>query len=239
MKNLGQILKEAREKRKLTREDIYKRIHIHPRVIESLEEGRAHKEYSPIYVKSFLKKYAEFLRLNPEDLIRQYEAFISPAPEPPQALERRAVEHHVPEPPQEKLVSFNAEELLKYLRPGFVLVLAVLFALLIGVLIKRTIVSRGAPSVKAAGAVGRKVAPKSSFAVKAVALANTWIKAEADGKVVFKNILSKGLQQTWEAREQMKMRIGKPEALKLFLNGKDLGEIAKGRIVVTSEGIQY
>jgi transcriptional regulator with XRE-family HTH domain len=239
MKNLGQALKEAREKKKLTREDIYKHIHIHPRVTEAIEEGRVHKEYSAIYVKSFLKKYAEFVGLNPEDIVRQYEAFISPPPETPRPPERRLPEHHLPGPPEEKPLSIDTAELLKYFRPGLVLVLAVVGALLIGRFIKRT-VSSGAPSaVKPAAAIRRHTAARGVFTLKVVALDNTWIKAEADGKkVIFRNILSKGLQRTWEAQKQIKMIIGKPEVLKLYLNGKDLGKITKTRIVVTPQGIQ-
>jgi hypothetical protein len=124
------------------------------------------------------------------------------------------------------------------LRPGFLLILLISVALIISSFIKRAIVSRAKRPAEASRLIKGRIFPKGTFSLKAVAEANTWIKTEADGKVVFKNILSKGSEQTWEAQKRIKMRIGKPEGLKLYLNGKDLGEIKKVRIVVTPEGIQ-
>src|SRR3989338_4192274 len=73
MSSIGNELKEARSKKTLSLDDVYSRIKIHPRVLNLLEEGRFEKLPSPLFVKSFLKTYSEFLELDPEKMIRAYE----------------------------------------------------------------------------------------------------------------------------------------------------------------------
>ena len=73
MSSIGNQLKEARGKKTLSLDDVYSRIKIHPRVLNLLEEGRFEKLPSPLFVKSFLKSYAEFLELDSENLIQAYE----------------------------------------------------------------------------------------------------------------------------------------------------------------------
>lgn len=73
MSSIGNVLKEARNKKSLSLEDVHSRIKIHPRVIQLLEEDKFDKLPSPVFVKSFLKSYAELLDVNPEEIVRAYD----------------------------------------------------------------------------------------------------------------------------------------------------------------------
>ncbi len=73
MSSIGNVLKEARTKKAITLDEVHSRIKIHPRVLQLLEEDKFEKLPSPLFVKSFLKSYAEFLEVDPEELLLEYE----------------------------------------------------------------------------------------------------------------------------------------------------------------------
>lgn len=73
MSSIGSILKEARSKKSISLEEVHSRIKIHPRVIQLLEEDKFEKLPSPLFAKSFLKSYAEFLEVNPEEIVKAYD----------------------------------------------------------------------------------------------------------------------------------------------------------------------
>lgn len=70
---IGTTLKEARNKKSISLEDVHSKIKIHPRVLQLLEEEKFDKLPSPMFVKSFLKSYAEYLEVNGEELVSLYE----------------------------------------------------------------------------------------------------------------------------------------------------------------------
>ena len=77
MKTVGQMLKDQRDQKKLTLEDIHKFIKIHPSFLTALEEGNYDVFSGKIHAKGFLKIYAEFLDLNVDQILalwrREYE----------------------------------------------------------------------------------------------------------------------------------------------------------------------
>ncbi|MBD3366031.1 hypothetical protein GF360_01670 [candidate division WWE3 bacterium] len=69
MKNLGEILKSQRKKRKLTYNQVYAKIKIHPNYIKALEENDYAVFDSGVHAKGFLKIYAELLNLNVSQIL--------------------------------------------------------------------------------------------------------------------------------------------------------------------------
>ena len=78
MARIGQILKEAREKKPFTIDQVQKQTRIHITVLKALEEGRCDEILTPTYVRSFLKKYAEYLGLDSRSVLGEY-AKMNPA----------------------------------------------------------------------------------------------------------------------------------------------------------------
>ena len=85
MSNIGATLKEARNKKEITLEDVHAKLKIHPRVLQLLEEEKFDKLPSPLFAKSFLKSYAMFLEVDADSLLESYEKEKKPA-EPEQKL---------------------------------------------------------------------------------------------------------------------------------------------------------
>lgn len=71
--SIGNTLKETRTKKALTLDDVHAKIKIHPRVLQLLEEGKFDKLPSPLFAKSFLRSYADFLGVNAEEVLDAYE----------------------------------------------------------------------------------------------------------------------------------------------------------------------
>lgn len=69
MAELGQQLREAREARGLSIDDVAQGTRIRPAYVRALEEERFADLPPPVYVRGFLRNYATFLGLDAEELI--------------------------------------------------------------------------------------------------------------------------------------------------------------------------
>ncbi len=92
MKTVGQILKSQREKKKLTVNDVYKFIRIHPRFITALENDNYSGFEGRVHAKGFLKIYTDFLELNINEIL---------------ALWRREYEHNLKDTGEEKFIKLR------------------------------------------------------------------------------------------------------------------------------------
>lgn len=89
METIGQKLKAAREKQKMSMAEVAKAIRIKTQYVEAMERDEFHKLIAPVYARGFIKLYAACVQLDPAPLVRQFnrlEPFAEPAvPNPPPA----------------------------------------------------------------------------------------------------------------------------------------------------------
>ena len=74
------------------------------------------------------------------------------------------------------------------------------------------------------------------------ASSDVWLKVMVDGKVAFYKILSRKSKETWKAEKEIRLaEIGKPEALSMNVNGKDidLSKSLSRNILITHEGVDF
>jgi transcriptional regulator with XRE-family HTH domain len=74
METIGNTLKTAREKIKMSREDVAKATHLKTLYIEVIEKNEFHKLIAPVYAKGFIKLYAQCVQIDPAPLLRQFSA---------------------------------------------------------------------------------------------------------------------------------------------------------------------
>lgn len=90
MAELGQQLREAREARGLSVDDVAQGTRIRAAYIRALEEERFADLPAPVYVRGFLRNYATFLGLDAEELIgtleQQSGSFQAPHRRPPREI---------------------------------------------------------------------------------------------------------------------------------------------------------
>lgn len=76
IETLGQYLKQEREFRKVSREDLSKQTKISLRVLTALEEDRYQELPQGTFVRGFLKVYARHIGLNEAEILKRYETLI-------------------------------------------------------------------------------------------------------------------------------------------------------------------
>ncbi len=103
---VGKYLKQAREKKSYTLEDMTELTNIETKYLQALETEEYDLLPSPFYARVFLKTYAKYLNLNVNSVIQLYESAQnikqSPAPIKPQT---EAIELPKRSPSQKKKVS--------------------------------------------------------------------------------------------------------------------------------------
>jgi len=70
---LGEKLKKLRSERRISLGEVSKHTRIQVKYLEYMEEGRYEKMPVDVYVRGFLKNYADFLSIDPNVLLRLYE----------------------------------------------------------------------------------------------------------------------------------------------------------------------
>jgi cytoskeletal protein RodZ len=242
--SIGEKLKKARLEKNVSLEEAYKQTRIHPHVLKGLEQDQAHNFLSRIYIKGFLKTYAQYLGLDGEKLIKEYSD--SQRDEWPGSKAAKAAA--VPEVPLEK-PRFSPPR--RFFKPVKIIAVVLLICGLVfyfRFLAKST--SRPdkpdkevvkvpeapvevvpLPDLKAAEAIILEVTTRDSC----------WMRVKVDNQSIFENTLAKGKTEKWEGKEKIELRIGKPEALEVFLNGTllNLKKLkVKKSLVVTHKGIK-
>lgn len=71
-KNLGEILKVAREKKELTLDEAEEETKVRAKYLEALENGRYDTLPGNVYALGFLTKYADFLELDRNEIVHQF-----------------------------------------------------------------------------------------------------------------------------------------------------------------------
>lgn len=87
MKTVGQILKEARESKLYTLEDVEKHTKIRKELLEALESSNFDKLPPTTFIQGFIKNYGKFLGLETEKLLAVFRRDFESRKHPPVILE--------------------------------------------------------------------------------------------------------------------------------------------------------
>ena len=246
METVGARLKKIRQEKGLTLEDIQKKTKIHLSVLRAVE-GDSLSDLSPIYLKSFIKIYCNYLGLDP----KEYTGQSSSAQKP---ILNATVGRDIGERIEKKPVLKDASVKLGALRPQvnfkkiIILVAWVAIFIFLAINLIKFISSRSQkPPVRAkilipnpAPKISRleptKSAKSKPSAKNASALVNaqkeiaqgfvlgifardkSWISAKVDGKVVFHGILQRGRSEIWSAKDKIELFIVDAVAVELQFN---------------------
>ncbi len=257
---IGATLKDARTKKAVSLDDVHAKIKIHPRVLQLLEEDKFEKLPSPLFAKSFLKSYAEFLELNTDSLIEIYDR--EKQKEPDQVLFIRPAD---PTASHHKNIKVEPKKIL-----GIVLAVAALALFLAGVPQKavglwamkmkpaKTVKKEKKEDAQPAQAVAipenkadwlnsvalgnfPKISKKTPLDLEIKALDAVWVHITGDGSVLFQGILKKGNSGKYSAKDMLEVWTGNAANMSLSLNKSPLGSPGKGfvkKMQISREGIR-
>lgn len=249
---IGERLKSVRESKGLSLEDVRKATKIHPKTIDALENGRLEEAVGAAYVKAFIKNYAAYLGIDAKGIMEEYSSKRHTAEKEP-ADESRKKE----QPPKKKTSAKNRDPEFTRVVIAVIVSIAVIFAAIIGLIRLGQYAKSAVAHMKIQKSQAYKEAEQPKKPAKTIvpiprqdkltlgitASADVWLKVIADGKVVFHETLSKKYKESWQAEKEIRLtEIGKPEALKLNVNGKEL-DFSENRlsrsILITQEGVDF
>jgi cytoskeletal protein RodZ len=237
MESLGQYLKKLRQEGGFMLEEVAAETKLQERYLEALEGDRFEDLPAEVYVKPFLKTYAQFLNIDKEELYSRYESQRTP-------VQRKAV----PATPQRKLGR------ARWLGLGGILVLVLVAVVLLSIprekrsqsqppTIAEQIETLPGPTVPSENQIGPPVAEtigegvgtiptrdtaripaevaedKAGMRLKVQANDSSWLEVIADGDTLFYGLILKGQQEEFEASQGFILTAGKPEEVQFFLNG--------------------
>lgn len=234
METVGQILRAEREKKNLSVKDVEHATSIRALYITSIEADDYKVIPGEVYLKGFIRNYANFLGLNSTELVNLYresqaeaapEAIVTPAPP--------VVDEH----PKINLLSMISPKLAAT---------AIILVAVVGI-------GFWAYDGQKSPSVPQKVQPQAEQAQKVpeapaapVKPANTqpvyvqakfseecWTQVTADGKKIYEGTPKKDESFTWEAQGTLAIKAGNAGAMDITWNGQPQGKLGKKGDVVT------
>lgn len=237
---IGARLKQARESKKLSIEQAYNKTKIHVNILQALEEDRF-QEYSPIYIKSFLKIYSQFLGLDSNSIIQEFKEIYIPNSAEPARREKPKSKTDFPP------LKFKFDPKLFKAIAAALTAIFLLFMLIFFVKFVKAKFSSRQPKQEQLKEEIVKPKPlseerKPKFAKLSLrATENSWIQVKIDGKSFFQGTFKKNMAESWQAKEKIEFSVGNAGVIEAEINGQVLsplgkkGEVIKN-IVITRDG---
>jgi cytoskeletal protein RodZ len=223
---LGERFRAAREARGASLSDVADQIRIRSVYLSAIEDEHWNAIGAPVYIRGFLRTYARYLRLDPEEAVAEFNATL---PEPPAPS--------TDEPPARSPRSGRSGLLLIWIA-GTVAVLLVAFV----VYNELTLRSQQAVAMASAAPTAALASPSppapsptpalggaSSLAL--VLSAPSWLRVTVDGNVSMEGTFPAGTSKTFHGKSAL-VRIGNAGGVEIFVDGKDRGKLGKAGDVV-------
>ena len=239
MADVSERLRAARERAGLRIEDIASRTKIKASQLQAIEHGEFDRLPGEFFARAFLKNYAREVALDPEEIVREYDASrraAEPSVEATRAAESwRALRARGPAPgvlrppavdddPPWRALQFSASRSI-----GPVFALALVMLILISLMNREPEKARESGAVAGTGASsaaaqpaatsGRPETPPELLSIEIYPSSLIWINAKADGETALYRLVQPGERLKLQARNEMTFRIGNAAAFQYSING--------------------
>ena len=245
---IGDNLRTEREKQNLTIRDIEKGTSIRALYIESIEKGDYAQLPGEVYVKGFIRNYANFLKLDADALVKQYVAETNPEAGKPEPEEESKSEDTVKTTTAKPFTTgsdFKERVERSHRRQNMMLLAVIILVVAAGAVYlfgsadsgnsSKAPVQTAQPAqpAKTVDTAKQEAAPKvSGVELSATFTDKCWVSVKVDGKDVFEGTMEKGKTESWKGKENVAIVAGNAGAVTLKLNGQDLGKAGKNGQVV-------
>jgi cytoskeletal protein RodZ len=224
----GEKLRQARELKGVSLEEAQNKTKIHIGVLRILEKGEAPRNVNLIYLKGFLKIYADFLGLDPKAVVEGFNLNLP--------VEDRQVKPKTDEPKKELDFSLHKPRFAATGKLIASLIIVLVIILVISALLHRKpkvkVAVKPVESEQTAKANNIPIEKSSKIKLSVRAKNSAWISVKSDGKTVFKGIFRRGMSETWIAKERMELSLGDAGAIELEVNGKRIPALGrKGEVI--------
>lgn len=228
--SLGERFRAAREQRGETISEVAEHLRIRSVYLAAIEEENWGAIGAPVYARGFLRTYARYLGLDPEEAVGEYNRIAGPAAGPAQAPPRITYRE-----PRSLGPLIWVSGLVALALIGFVVYLY--FAPTHGT----TLASSGAQPAAATAvpsAVPATVAPSAEPTLlprtKTLAIhltAPSWLRVTVDGNVSIEGTFPAGTTKTFHGKSAL-VRVGNAGGVEITVDGKPMGKLGGAGDVV-------
>lgn len=237
MQTIGDILRAEREKQGISVKDVEKATSIRALYIQAIDEGNYKILPGEVYLKGFIRNYANFLGLNGQEMVNMYRQSLTPDVQPVQVQ---------PDPiPPEKQPPAKGSSAKWIIALLVVLLLAGLAWLAMSMWETPTPpVQPPKPAPQAQPVKPTPTPPQqtpaaptaptaSPVVIVAKYTAESWTLVTADGKDIYEGIPKIGQSFTWTANKSITLRLGNAAGVSLTYNGQPQGKLGEdGEVIV-------
>lgn len=238
---VGEILRTEREKQGMTVKDVEKGTSIRALYIQAIEDGKYDVLPGEVYLKGFIRNYATFLGLDPQEMLALYrDSQAAQAPQPAPA-------------PTAPVKTETRRESKKGGGSGGRWIIALLVVAVIAgaawaamnYLYSPTPAPAPAkppqaqiqPTPAPAPAPAPPTAPTPAPAARSITViakytAACWTQVIADGREIYEGIPKVGDTLTWNANQTMTVRLGNAAGVDITYNGQPQGKLGgEGEVI--------
>jgi len=260
--SFGEEMRKEREIRGISLKEIADSTKISKRYLECLERDDYTNLPAAVFTRGFVREYARYLGLNPDEAVNRYLHFrlsleeSGAAPrelkQPPRDIAREPLREMRRETARESLRKIQrGDETEAPRKRGFSLAIWAFLVLVIAVLAALWLLEDRLPwrqikptepvadtNLPVAASVTTPAAPtplavNEELVMQVRATEDSWITLESDGRNVFNSQLRRGEQQTFRAREHFRFRsIGNAGGIEISLNGVALPSMGESGRVI-------
>lgn len=229
---LGAYLRAARRRRRVSIERAAEDTRIRADFLMRMESDEF-DFLAPAYVRSFLKNYARYLRIQPEPLVEEFDRrYAGTKLDTAQiaSLERRAKMS-----PRKRLNSWAAAAIIAVGVMAGLATIGVLSSPDDGPGPRVAVIDEGSPEPTIEPAPTETATPtpepnESTIAFSdgielevVASVADCWLEIYADGEQLYYKTLAVGDSETFASENRMFVRLGYPQGVELIVNGRNIG----------------
>jgi Helix-turn-helix domain len=233
---IGNSLREARLRQHLDFPEIEQATKIRGKYLRALEDEQFEILPAQTYVKGFLRSYAEYLGLDGQLYVDEYNSRFVVGEEEAPARPRRSA------PPQSRGTQVQSRVVLLTLLGIAAVTAIVIVAWTWGEPQKKPLVGLGTPPAQTPAVVKPHVTTSAVRLIVTARRGGCWLEVHsgsATGRIVFQGTLERGQRKLFSARK-LWITLDRPENLSTILNGRT--RILPGggvkTLIVTARGIR-
>lgn len=238
MTEIGNILKEARESRKMSIDELSRLSKIRPYILEAIEEGNLSVQ-PEVYVKAFVKTISGILKIENDEINN----FLNP-PQSSKSKKHAESLHHSDkeETPAQHYAKLFKKNVTKKNRKKEYILYSVIGSIGIIVLLAAYLIFFNSDSKSTVKAMPDSSSPSDvlvvqkndkknllsyfqnndSLVLKAVAMDTVWMRIEIDGKTSEEILMKPGMEMQWSANDHFIIDQGNAGGIKFYRNGTEL-----------------
>ncbi len=210
---LNEILKSARERKRATIQSAHQDTRISVIYLEALESGKYENFPAEVYCLGFLRKYSAYLGLNSEEMVALYKKEQDAAKEAIKETEEKQLVHEKEEKSNDLVKVMTLVLLLFFAGGGWLFTVLRSASKIKEVEAPPVIENIPVPEVQSPPPVR-----KEALVLTAHATDNVWLRILVDSKLSFEGFITTGSSRTWEAANDIFVRVGNTRAVTLTLN---------------------